>query len=369
MEHDLDYYLPYKSLLKDPDDKVNYEEETFLYSSLYCLTNNNFCMKQFLKLNTIDESDTFYKPFYQIFYSMIKEIYKDITKNKESKSIKFIKEFINSIKKEEIKRYDPRILIVYILIATLQPLKKEQNDSIKIDQLLSSSFSHSFQHDIQYLIENDFVNLNLFLVSNSYKSIDDSYIWILNNYITNDKDNRNIIIKIKDIYGTESYEYLSYIQFNLIENEKYTMEKCFKNYLNEIIKKGEKSFYIEFPESIFIILFFGNKEENPHKCLYNFSEILDFTDTEYVGKDLKYNKYFLSNLIVCKFPKQEKVIFYTFCRKNKKDKFNIYDCRVKEVREGFDVQKYLKKDKEVDFNSTVSYPYVLVYTAIKDDER
>ena len=88
-----------------------------------------------------------------------------------------------------------------------------------------------------------------------------------------------------------------------------------------------------------------------------------------MDEDIQFKEYFLSSLIVCKFPKIEKrKFYYTYCRKNKESNYIIYNSKDKDIRdikEKFKfVQNILKKEKIEKENSSKSYPYVLIYTEV-----
>ena len=68
----------------------NNQEISYLYSSLYCLTNNNFLLEHFKSL-TSDNKDV------QSFYEMIINIWSDMKDKKVSKSFQAIKDYQKSI--------------------------------------------------------------------------------------------------------------------------------------------------------------------------------------------------------------------------------------------------------------------------------
>ena len=72
------------------------------------------------------------------------------------------------------------------------------------------------------------------------------------------------------------------------------MDEYFKDYLNKAkddhmftnVSKNDLNYgeniYYKFPESITILINYGNNEKEPYKCHYNINEILDFTNAQYV---------------------------------------------------------------------------------------
>ena len=222
---------------------------------------------------------------------------------------------------------------------------------------------------IEYLSN---VGSNL-LISDIEKSIENSWI-LLDKYIESEIENEGMDIVIKiTADGKDKYRFSSYIKFNLKEKtEIYTLENCFKNYLDEIRHISiQKKVYYKFPESIIIILFFGKNEENIQEYKYEFDEFLDFSKfkcIDYLDKEIRNKKYILGGLVACKFPKNiYEEFFYTFYRKypNKENSsFYIYNSKEKKVKEVPDVNNKLKKDKKED--GTRSYPYILIYNEIKD---
>ena len=183
------------------------------------------------------------------------------------------------------------------------------------------------------------------------------------------------------------------ISFTLDDTKKYTLEDCFINYLSKVKDNAsfnnsysssdflEEKMYIQFPESIIILIYFGNEDKDFYKCCYDFNKILDFTKLikdGKVNKDIKYKKYFLSGLIACKFPKKiEKEFYYTFARKDEKnEKFTMYNCKEYDkiekriiISDNESVDNKIKKTEKIpkETVSTTSYPYVLIYTAIKEN--
>ena len=115
------------------------------------------------------------------------------------------------------------------------------------------------------------------------------------------------------------------------------------------------------------------KKKNYNDFYYKFDEIIDLTkycwneDDNNKNKNIINKRYFLSSLIACKCPKTEDEIFYTFCRKDKDSKFLIYYSDNNNVRDGVkNVNNKIIKLKTDQYDRKRGYPYVLVYSALKN---
>ena len=368
----LDSYLPHQCLFLD--DTISLEDKyykTFFYATLYLITNNKFLMRHFLLFHPDNNKE-------KIFYNMIKNINDDVKDNANSKeknnyeSINAINDYKKSLNNEI---NDPRNILIRILLKTMKRINLDSSSSseIVVRNLFSEGDEKKSKGDINTIIEylsNVGSNLS---ISDIEKSIENSWI-LLDKYIESEIENEGMDIVIKiTADGKDKYRYSSYIKFNLKEKtEIYTLENCFKNYLDEIRHISiQKKVYYKFPESIIIILFFGKNEENIQEYKYEFDEFLDFSKfkcIDYLDKEIRNKKYILGGLIACKFPKNiYEEFFYTFYRKypNKKNSsFYIYNSKEKKVKEVPDVNNKLKKDKKED--GTRSYPYILIYNEIKD---
>ena len=368
----LDSYLPHQCLFLD--DTISLEDKyykTFFYATLYLITNNKFLMRHFLFFHPDNNKE-------KIFYNMIKNINDDVKDNANSKeknnyeSINAINDYKKSLNNEI---NDPRNILIRILLKTMKRINLDSSSSseIVVRNLFSEGDEKKSKGDIITIIEYlSNVGSNL-LISDIEKSIENSWI-LLDKYIESEIENEGMDIVIKiTADGKDKYRYSSYIKFNLKEKtEIYTLENCFKNYLDEIRHISiQKKVYYKFPESIIIILFFGKNEENIQEYKYEFDEFLDFSKfkcIDYLDKEIRNKKYILGGLIACKFPKNiYEEFFYTFYRKypNKKNSsFYIYNSKEKKVKEVPDVNNKLKKEeKEAE---TKSYPYILIYNEIKD---
>ena len=260
--------------------------------------------------------------------------------------------------------------MVRILLKTMKKVNHDSSDTYK--NLFSEGDEKKSKEDLTKILEN-LSNLNS-LISDIEKSIENSS-WMDESFDSEIENEGNyIVIKITEEDGSKKYRLSSYIKFYLKEEKtkNYTLKNCFKNYLDEIrhISIKEKVYY-KFPESIIILLFFGKNEENIQKYKYEFEEILDFSEPEYIDyldEKIRNKKYILGGLVACKFPKNiYEEFFYTFYRKypNKENSsFYIYNSREKTVKEVKNVNNKLKKEeKEAE---TKSYPYILIYNEIKD---
>jgi hypothetical protein len=172
-------------------------------------------------------------------------------------------------------------------------------------------------------------------------------------------------------------------------NKEYSLYDCFDEFLKkendknckcskcskENICTGNSLFY-KFPESIIILIYYGEEKDNDEfkHFYYNFEEIIDFSKlyNNFFDDQLKNKKYFLSSLIACKFPKIEKdpkkdkrgEFFNTFCRGNKDSNFVVYNDI--SILPNKTVENRIKKLKTESFSPDKSYPFVLIYTSIKD---
>ena len=368
----LDSYLPHQCLFLD--DTISLEDKyykTFFYATLYLITNNKFLMRHFLFFHPDNNKE-------KIFYNMIQNINNDVKDNANSKeknnyeSINAINDYKKSLNNEI---NDPRNILIRILLKTMKRINLDSSSSseIVVRNLFSEGDEKKSKGDITTIIEYlSNVGSNL-LISDIEKSIENSWI-LLDKYIESEIENEGMDIVIKiTADGKDKYRFSSYIKFNLKEKtEIYTLENCFKNYLDEIRHISiQKKVYYKFPESIIIILFFGKNEENIQEYKYEFDEFLDFSKfkcIDYLDKEIRNKKYILGGLVACKFPKNiYEEFFYTFYRKypNKKNSsFYIYNSKEKKVKEVPDVNNKLKKDKKED--GTRSYPYILIYNEIKD---
>ena len=354
-------YIPHKLKFSKKEADI---KNTYIYSAIYLLSNTDFYMNYFLSLNKNELSDFALK-----FYYMINNIFRAMEGTLDDGDlIKSVDEFTTSY--VDVER-DPRIFIKQLFNRIIKLIPKLSNYIIKdgnkteIDISGNSSLERSLQESI-FILEN-FQEENI------------------------DDETNNIIIKVTTKNNTK-YFGLFTISFTLDDKKTYTLEDCFINYLSKVKDNAsfnnsysssnyvEEKIYYQFPESIIILIYFGNEDKDYYKCCFDFNKVLDFTKIKdgKVNKDIKYKKYFLSGLIACKFPKnKEKEFYYTFVRKDEKnEKFTMYNCKEYDeiekriiITDNQSVDNKIKKTEKIpkESVSTTSYPYVLIYTAIKEN--
>ena len=375
----IDDYIPHKSLFLDGFDYKEKETNSFLFSTLYLLTNNKFLIEHFLNFNPDQDKneDLAFLKMIENLVQYIKELKDDNNKNNFDKLSDSIKQFRKFLGNEKL---DPRYLMRHILVKALKTQKKNSLSNEILpngnnNNIIISEGESSF-------LENILLNLDSFnfistsSISSSFQKNFENSFSLLNDSQQGEieKDIKDIIIKVQAVDGKNNYICTNFIIFNLSEESKnkYKIVDCFKNYLDQIKHTEIKSkIFYKLPETIIILLSFGKDKEKPENCLYNFSENLDFSKDEYAGcldEKLRSKKYILSGLIACKYPKQYKEFFYTFCRKTKSDndkKYYIYNSKELRVHDIENVDNKLKKLETKDQENT-SYPYVLVYNEIKN---
>ena len=402
---DFDDYLNFKSkiphklkLVISDDDKnneKNADKNNFINSTLYCLTNLKYFLEYLYKCDDLDS------PSFKVLKQVVTSIYDSINNNKkEFNSYFFTKFILERIKIFENKLYhNPRILIDCILNNFFL-----LNNSNNLSSINSKS-SNSNETNISIL--NQF-NLDS-ISSNSVISFSVKETYGIE-YNTYTEDKISIVIKkirkCSDINcgKTETiYKNMTTLHFNLKDTDKeYSLYDCFDEFLKkEKDEKGkcskcfkesiciENSLFYKFPESIIILIYFGEEKDNDEFAHfnYNFEEIIDFSEiyNKFVDDQLKNKKYFLSSLIACKYPKVEKVpnkeegdkeegdkeegdkeegeFFYTFCRGNKGSNFVVYNELILDNR---NVKNKIRKLKTEPVNPKKSHPFVLIYTSDKD---
>ena len=385
----LDYYLPHQSLfLNDTVDGVERENFNSLYSTLYLLTNSKFLMGHFMNLNQ-DRLDGSLK----IFFDMIQKLYdgiknlKDLHQSKNSKDINSEEEKYYSLMNDSInefkktlkgKKIDPRYLIADILFQTIKTHKYysfSNETSIKNSDVnnkipIESEGSNSTEIILDFLPKN-FSDSSLFSLSdNSQKSYENSFTLLNESQKTEIENNSKDIVIQVEVGDEKKYICINFIIFKLEEDKIFKFEDCFKNFLDNLaqnrIPKMKKKIFYKLPETLIILLFFGKENENPENRLYDFKEVIDFSENEYTNyldENVRRKKYILSGLLSCKFPKKYNKFFYTFCRNNKNE-YYMYNCMTKAVNEQKDVNNKLQKLETVNDKSSTSYPYVLIYNEI-----
>ena len=376
-----DAYIPHYLLLVILDNEKNVDRNYFINSTLYCLTN----LKYFLEfLYKCDDQKLDKLPF-KVLNQTIKQIIDNIKNGKsEYNSNVFTKFILEKIKLFENQSYrNPRFLIDCILNKFF--LLNNSNDIPSFNSISSISNETNISFLSQLSLDSNNSDINF--------SVKESYGIERNTYV---EDKLSIVIKKtrkcsnKNCGKTENlYEYMATLHFNLKDtNKEYSLYDCFNEFLNKkndangicsnCSKKNictERSLFYEFPESIIIFIFYGKEEKNKEfiKFNYNFEEIIDFSNVndKLVDDNLKNKKYFLSSLIACKFPKVEKdpnkdegELFYTFCRKDQDSKFVVYNEDF--ILDNRIVKKQIQKLKDEKHDPKKSYPFVLIYTSIKD---
>ena len=388
-------YIPHKVKLdKSNKDNKNEDKNNFINSTLYCLTNLKYFLLYLYKCHDLESKS--FKALNQVIRSVIDNIKEG--KNKYN-SFFFIEFILNNIKLFENKSYrNPRILIDCILnefflvnnSSNLSSIKS--NLPSKILNLSSIKEESSNSNEISILFLNQISLSSTSSNSIINFSVKENYGIEQNTYI---EDNISIVIKktrkCSDINcgQTETiYKNMTTLHFNLKDIKKeYSIYDCFYEFLTKEKENDEKgkcskcskgkicvedNIFYKFPESIIILIYYGEEKDNDEftHFNYNFEEIIDFSKIN-VDDKLKNEKYFLSSLIVCKFPKVEydpkkngRELFYTFCRGNKDSNFVGYQENV--ILDNRNVKDKVKKLKTDVLDPEKSYPFVLVYTSIKD---
>ena len=381
-------YIPHKVKLdKSNKDNKNEDKNNFINSTLYCLTNLKYFLVYLYKCYDL-ESKAF-KALNQVIRSVIDNIKEDKFK---CNSFFFIEFILNNIKLFENKSYqNPRILIDCILNEFF--LMNNSSNLLSIKSNLSSIKEESSNsNEISILFFNQFSLSSTSSNSTINFSVKENYGIEQNTYI---EDNISIVIKktrkCSDINcgQTETiYKNMKTLHFNLKDIKKeYSIYDCFYEFLKKEKENDEKgkcskcskgkicvedNIFYKFPESIIILIYYGEEKDNDEftHFNYNFEEIIDFSKIN-VDDKLKNEKYFLSSLIVCKFPKveydpkkNERELFYTFCRGNKDSNFVVYNENV--ILDNRNVKDKVKKLKTDVLDPEKSYPFVLVYTSIKN---
>ena len=220
-------YLPHQSLFLDKTISLEEREvKTFFYSTLYLITNNKFLMDFFLKFVTDIEIEIKFK-------NMIKSINNELQNIKvnENPNQKNIYESINKINEYQ-KSLEETIKDPRHLLAVLLEIMKIKSDNRTI--IHANDVKNSKEEEIYNNIENlssDISNYSIFNKSKEKSFVNTS------KYSENKVgiEEWNIVIKITK-EDNEEFMCPNFIEFKLTEEEPkvYTLEDCFKNYLNEI---------------------------------------------------------------------------------------------------------------------------------------
>ena len=342
-------------------------ENSFINATLHCLTN----IKSFIvRIYYLKNGKT-------VLLNLIKSIFdeKDLLLTNNLKE--FVKYIISEISFKDKSKYDPRILIDYILNHCL---KNDNSDYEMVDN--SNDFSSNYSNSHSPAL---FTNLK-----NPEKKIEqlNSFSLDISNFkLQNENNNYKIILKKNKICQNEEckkvsnfYKSISILRFklNINEDKIYTINDCFVNFLKNEKNENEFCPYCKklnnkmetkilinnLPDDIFIFIYYDDeKKKDYQKFYYNFDEIIDFSKLNITVDKIKEKKYFLSSLIACKYPKdKEDELFYTFCRKDLELNFFVYNNsyindKIKNIK-----NKIIKL-KDEDLNKKRSFPYVLVYSS------
>ena len=347
---ELDSNIPHKMKLLNPNIK-SYYNNNFINATIHCLTNiKGFIRDIYSSANVVENG--------QIFYNMITSIYEDIKEKKEKYDPEsFHKQILIKLHIFEDKTLrEPRVLIEYIF-----------NNLLIVDREIYS--------EVLSYVDSSNIQLNSFSlnISNLEKK-----------NFEPDKTKYNIkkirICSNQDCKA-ESYFYKAFklLKFYLNDkNKEYSIYDCFLDFLKNESKKTEykcshcsknsdsesKTSFFFLPDYLILLIYYG-KDNNCQDFYYKIEDELDFTDKDYIDAKIPNKKYILWSIIFCKFPKEEeKEIFYTYVIKDKNYiVYNNNDIREHEIKSNG--IKHLKKLKTSDFNKERSFPYVLIYTAIK----
>ncbi len=404
-------YIPHKLKLIRSDNEKNPCKNNFINSSLYCLTNLKYFLEFFYKLDDLNSAS------FKVLKQTIEQIYENIKNSKEAEiqgkpraaefnPFAFTKFILERIKLFENNSYrNPRVLIDCILNKFILV----NNFDMSLSSNLGSSNARSLNTgstgvgstslgsaNSNERIISILSQLNLDSISSQSNisfSVKESYGIEHNKYI---EDKISIVIKKtrkcsdNNCGETETiYKNITTLHFNLKDtNKEYSLYDCIDEFLKEENEKkgicskcfkenicNKDSLFYKFPESIIIFIYYGEEKDNDEfkHFYYNFEDILDFSNlnNKFVDDKLKNEKYFLSSLIACKFPKIEKdpnkedgENFITFCRKDKDSKFVVYNPD--SILDNRTVKRQIKKLKTEELDPKKSYPFALIYTSIKD---
>ena len=358
-------FIPhYLYLEKSSDDK-----KYFINSTLNCLTNMKSFIEYLSNFYSNNSSDYRYK-----LIEKIKDIFDFVKENKNKEDIKYKPDFLTEVILNKIKlfknisNHDPRLLIDNILNIWLNGNNKDEQESHLLNSL-----------NFLNIDDNSYEVLNKSSSESNTKPKDINEIAKINIVIKNNQVCPNLNCKKTNYF----YKSFSTFHFYLMPNleKEYTLIDCFNDFLKKeneeteyicefcsnIFKNKSDCLFYQLPEQLIILIYYENIIKNYEKFFYSFEEILDFSNCKYIDKNVKYKKYFLSSFILCKYPKDEKEYFYTFCRKDKDSSFLIYNNNEKKVREhGKVIKRQTKRLKNDQFDKRQSFPYVLIYTAYEN---
>ena len=347
---------------------VKRDKYNFINSTIHCLTNNISFLKQ---VSGSQMRDNTYQIFFSFFLEISQLIMNNEEKEKENKNkilddlhLKFYNFIISDeylFKNKSI--HDPRILIDYIYNLFLKI------DKIDYDKSISNILN------VQKAITDEKIKFYLFNSLSELNKYDSNYNYykIILKKTINCSDNK--CQKKSDLY-----KYFSILEFYLDYNEDkvYTLDYCFENFIkkenkeedykcpicSKKIKVKTENLFFSLPNSLIILLYYGDGKSYQN-YYYKFDEIIYFSKFHFISKEYSNKKYFLSSLIVVKSPKDENKIFYTFCRKDMKSPFYVYNSE--DIRGNIkNVNNKIIKFKNEEFKKKRSFPIVLIYTILED---
>ena len=342
-------------------------ENNFFNATIHCLTNiRSFWTLIYNKTNKIQDYNQ------TSFYEFINSI-SNYIQRKAEKEIFETEKYYNSILSnlnllKDKSNHDPRLFIDcifnYFLEEKIEIKKENENKSKILDTSKNYIEIKSFSLNISNLDPKKYEPSKYKIILKKTK-----------------------ICKNKKC-GKESefYNFFSFLHLCLNYNKEkiYTIYDCLKNYLNKDNEEMEyicpscnkmskfesiSSFYM-LPNFLIIFIHYGDeKDKNIYQDFYyKFEEIIDFSKIEIVNSNIKNKKYILSSMIVCKHPKDEEELFYTYCRKDNEPNFWIYNSL--DIRGNHkNINNKIIKLKDEQLNKNRSFPYVLVYTEFDNNKK
>ena len=243
--------------------------------------------------------------------------------------------------------------------------------------------------NINYIdINNCLIELKEYIFMNNMSIKDERDPRILINFLLNDLKNKEYLssyfltnfqklcLSCNNILNVEE---LKLIGFDIpeiikkINNKKITINDCFDYFFNNLLnsknlyncneckkKKIKISSINKLPKILIILIDYGMDKDIYFDKSYHFDENINFKNCNCLKEDDKNREFFLSSVITCKNIGTYFELFYTFARADENSKYyTLYNG--KDVREPFNINNKLKKEK-MDFkNKRESWPFILVY--------
>ena len=289
--------------------EIEKQDNNFFNSTIHCLT--NICPLVSLILATKDSNHP--------FIILLEQIQEESKKNKDEIDISDIEYCLMKLKEYMGNQYhkvvnNPKTLINYIL-KDFQESNLITQGNLKELKIICKSCENKSMDDV--------------------KIIEFNFPKIINNYI-NKKNN----ITIYDCF-------------------QYYFKSLFLDpFICDICHQPNKSSGIIFlPKILMIFIDFGNK--NNYKISYEFDEIINFKEFDFINNEDKNREFFLSSIIACINLGDYFETYYTFARDNETSLYYIYNGN--DVRGNMKVTNKIKK-KEINLkNKKESWPFVLVY--------